>query len=68
MVTVARLYAKLMNKEVMVSSKVAARLISLELTEVPQDEAARAIEAASVAARVRQVELDDTTVAWVDAR
>ena len=40
----------------------------LELTEVPQDEAARAIEAAFVAARVRQVELDDTTVAWVDAR
>jgi hypothetical protein len=68
LVTVARLYAKLMNKEVMVSSKVAARLISLEVTEVPQDEAARAIQAAFVVARVRQVELDDTTVAWVDAR
>jgi hypothetical protein len=35
---------------------------------VPQDEAARAIQAAFVVARVRQVELDDTTVAWVDAR
>lgn len=68
MVTVAPLYAKLLNKEVMVSAKVASRVISVEQTDVPRDEAIRAIQATFVAARVRQVEVDGTTVAWVDAR